>query len=81
MVGKTHFNNDLPHGFDVRIDTREYREYLAAEPPKQPAESIKTRPTWRPFRDPAKMPLPVGSPEDDRWIPKIFRDLTDQDAM
>jgi arylsulfatase A-like enzyme len=29
--------------------------------------------------DPADMPLPEGSPEDDRWVPEIFRDLTDED--
>lgn len=28
---------------------------------------------------PEDMPLPEGSPEDDRWIPAIFRDLTDTD--
>ncbi|NOY59054.1 MAG: sulfatase-like hydrolase/transferase, partial [Calditrichaeota bacterium] len=29
--------------------------------------------------DPQNMPLPITSPEDDRWIPKIFRNLSDQD--
>lgn len=29
--------------------------------------------------DPEDMPLPVGSPEDDRFVPEIFRDLTDAD--
>lgn len=27
--------------------------------------------------DPADMPLPEGSPEDDRWMPEKFRDLSD----
>jgi len=27
--------------------------------------------------DPDRLPLPEGSPEDDRWIPEEFRDLTD----
>jgi len=144
VVGKTHFNNNLPHGFEVRIDTKEYREFLQANPPRIPPETIKTRPQWRPFRDPARiwlnaemlpsnhyqadelgtflvhqaidfinqnqndrfclwvglhephspfnfpieyagkynpadMPLPTGSPEDDRWIPQIFKDLTEVD--
>lgn len=29
--------------------------------------------------DPEDMPLPEGSPEDDRWVPAIFRDLSDND--
>ncbi len=29
--------------------------------------------------DPAKVPLPTGSPEDDRWIPLEFKDLTEQE--
>nr|WKN36273.1 sulfatase-like hydrolase/transferase [Tunicatimonas sp. TK19036] len=29
--------------------------------------------------DPANMPLPTGSAEDDRWIPEIFRDLTEEE--
>jgi arylsulfatase A-like enzyme len=29
--------------------------------------------------DPDDMPLPEGSPEDDRWVPSIFRDLSDED--
>ncbi|MEM8487848.1 MAG: sulfatase [Bacteroidota bacterium] len=29
--------------------------------------------------DPANMPLPQGSDEDDRWVPAIFRDLTEAD--
>lgn len=27
--------------------------------------------------DPAMVPLPMGSPEDDRWVPAIFRDLSE----
>lgn len=29
--------------------------------------------------DPADMPLPEGSPEDDRFVPEIFRTLSDED--
>jgi len=29
--------------------------------------------------DPADMPLPEGSPEDDRWIPEKFRGLSDEE--
>ena len=30
--------------------------------------------------NPDDMPLPEGSPEDDRWVPAIFRDLTKEDT-
>ena len=143
-IGKMHFNNDLPHGFDLRIKTRDWHEHFKAHPPKKPPAGQKVRGPWRPFRTPARiwlnadmlpgpyydadsegtfyankaveflqqqqndrfclwlgfhephspfnfpieyagkyrpedMPLPQGSPEDDRWIPKIFRDLSDKD--
>ena len=29
--------------------------------------------------DPNEMPLPEGSPEDDRWIPQIFKDLSKEE--
>jgi arylsulfatase A-like enzyme len=29
--------------------------------------------------DPQNMPLPEGSPEDDRWIPEQFKDLTEEE--
>jgi hypothetical protein len=29
--------------------------------------------------DPAEVPLPEGSPEDDRWVPEIFRGLTEDE--
>jgi len=143
IIGKTHFNNDLPHGFQTRVDTREYRKHLEENPPEKPPANLETRPPWKPFRDPASiwlnadgrpsqyydkddlgtflankavefidsnkdnrfclwvgfhephspfnfpveyagkykpedMPLPAGSNEDDRWIPAIFRDLSDE---
>jgi arylsulfatase A-like enzyme len=34
---------------------------------------------YRNIYDPADMPLPAGSPEDDRWVPEIFRDLSEAD--
>jgi len=144
VIGKTHFNNSLPHGFDIRIDTQEYRKHLKENPPEKPPANLQTRPPWKPFRDPARiwlnadgrpshyydkddlgtflankavefieqnknerfclwvgfhephspfnfpveytgkykpedMPLPKGSPEDDRWIPQIFKDLSDKE--
>ncbi len=144
VVGKTHFNNGLPHGFEERTDTQEYRNFLEENPPEKPPANRETRPPWKPFRDPAHiwlnadgrpsqyydkddigtflankavefidrnkkgrfclfvgfhephspfnfpieyagkykpedMPLPKGSPEDDRWIPQVFKDLSDEE--
>lgn len=144
MVGKTHFNNDGKHGFDIMIGKQDYKAYQKKNPPKKVPEDIKVRPVWKPFRDPARIwlnaemrptnkydadtettfrtneavrfieenkddrfcmfvgyfephspfkfpvewagkydpqdvPLPEGSPEDDRWVPEIFRDLTEED--
>ncbi len=144
LIGKSHFNNNLAHGFDYRIGSAEYYKHLEQNPPKQVPGDIKTRPKWRPFRvhariwlnsemlpedkfdqdtettfltekaigflqenvdnpfclwigyhephspfnfpveyldkyKPKDMPLPEGSPEDDRWIPLVFKDLTDDE--
>ena len=144
VIGKTHFNNGLPHGFETRIDTREYRKNLEENPPEKPPSGLETRPPWKPFRDPARvwlnadgrssqyydkddlgtflankavefieqnmqdrfclwvgfhephspfnfpveyagkykpedMSLPKVSSGDDRWIPEIFRDLSDDE--
>ncbi len=144
LIGKAHFNNNLSHGFQYRVDSGDYREWLEENPPKPPPDDIETRPPWRPFRDPARiwlnadmrpsehydedsegtyyarkaidfikknrenrfcmfvgfhephspfnfpieyagkydpdqMPLPEGSPEDDRWIPLVFKDLSEDE--
>ena len=144
LIGKSHFNNDLHHGFDYMITHQDYYDHLEANPPRTIPDSVKTRPPWRPFRDDASiwlnseglpgnryekddlssfvtrkaieflrenyndrfclwigytephspfnfpvdfesdydpwlLPLPEGSPEDDRWIPSVFRDLTEEE--
>jgi len=141
LIGKSHFNNNLHHGFDYMITHKDYYDYLESNPPLPVPDSVKTRPPWRPFRDDASiwlnaeglpekryegddlssfvtkkaieflrnnsderfclwigyeephspfnfpygfeadydpniLSLPGGSPEDDRWIPAIFRNLT-----
>ncbi len=144
IIGKTHFNNNLPHGFDYQISRADWQKHLRENPPQQPPADVKTRPEWKPFQDhariwlnsevlpssyydadetatyytekaiefirankenrfclwvgfhephspfnfpiefagkykPEDMPLPKGSPEDDRWIPQVFKDLTDDE--
>ncbi len=55
-VGKMHFVNErLRHGFDYRVDISNYRKHLTEHPPKKPAEDMKVKPPWRPFRDPARI--------------------------
>ncbi|GAB2777665.1 choline-sulfatase [Rhabdobacter roseus] len=144
VIGKNHFNNKLNHGFDHRIEGREYLAHRQAHPPRKIPDELRTKGTWRPFKDPARiwlnadalpapyydadaegtfyanqavefiqkhrdgrfclwlgfkephspfdfpieytgqykpedMVLPQGSPEDDRWIPLVFKDLTDDE--
>ncbi len=143
-VGKMHFNNSLPHGFEYRIERGDYNQHIEQNPPTEPPDSLRYRPVWRPFVDPAQiwlnadrlpspyydqddigtwyahkarefiqqnknerfclwvgfhephspfnfpieyagkydpadMVLPQGSPEDDLWIPEVFRDLSEED--
>jgi len=54
-IGKMHFNSNLTHGFDYRIDRPDYRRHLQENPPRPPAEGVRVRPQWRPFRDPARI--------------------------
>ncbi len=143
VVGKTHFNSDLPHGFDTLIQRADYHRFKDQLPPRALPDSIRTRKMpWRPFRDPARlwlnadalpdttydadsegtylaqqainfiqdnqdtsfllwlgfyephspfnfpieyaekydpadMILPETSAEDDRWMPEVFRDLSE----
>lgn len=63
-IGKMHFNSDLKHGFDLRIDTPEYRTWLAKRPPDASSD-LPVQPVWRPFKDPARIwlnaeVLPIG---------------------
>lgn len=143
IIGKNHFNNDLNHGFSLKIERKDYLKHLATHPPVALPASVKSRPVWRPFKDPADvwlnaeglpsvvhdedeagtfyakkaidfvsenkngrfclflgfeephspfnfpfefagrhkakdMTLPTGSDEDDRWVPTIFKGLTDE---
>jgi len=144
VIGKTHFNNGLKHGFEYMLGKGDWQKHLETHPPKAVPEGLAVRPTWKPFRDPARiwlnadalpggyydaditgtfyaekaqefieahqaerfllwvgfhephspfnfpiedqgryqaseMSLPPTSPEDERWIPAVFRDLTESD--
>lgn len=144
IIGKNHFNNNLNHGFDLKIERSDFYKFLENNPPRPVPDSIQVRPPWKPFRDPAriwlnadalpsgfydaddigtyyaakavdfiqnnrenrfclwlgfhephspfnfpvefrdsydpdKMPLPQGSPEDDEFIPLVFKDLTEEE--
>lgn len=145
-IGKMHFNSDLPHGFDFRVDRPDHKKHLEKNPPRKPDLSTRVKPPWRPFRDharvwlnsealsvglydadsegtyfaqraieflrankenrfclwlsfhephspfdfpieysgkyqPEQMSLPRVSPEDSRWIPVVFQDLTDAEKQ
>jgi choline-sulfatase len=52
-IGKMHFNSDLKHGFDLRLDLPDYRKNLQTKGRQPLPEGVAVLPTWRPFRDPA----------------------------
>ena len=53
-IGKMHFNTNLKHGFDSRIDMPDYRKHQQANKPKAIDPLLNVQPQWRPFRDPAR---------------------------
>lgn len=52
-IGKMHFNSDLRHGFEYRIDAKDHDAYLAENPARKPPEEQPFKPVWRPFQVPA----------------------------
>lgn len=54
-IGKMHFNSNLKHGFDVRIDTPDYRKWIGARGKRATPENFGVQPPWRPFRDHARV--------------------------
>jgi arylsulfatase A-like enzyme len=69
-IGKMHFNSNLTHGFDLRIDLPQHTRFLREHPPKPLPPGIEVLPPWRPFRDPARIWLnsacvPFGARDED----------------
>ena len=54
-IGKMHFNSNLRHGFDLRIDVPQHNRSLKEHPPKPLPADLQVQPPWRPFRDPARI--------------------------
>ena len=53
-VGKMHFNSQLKHGFDVRIDAPDHRKELTARKPQPLPDGVEVQPKWQPFKDHAR---------------------------
>jgi choline-sulfatase len=69
-IGKMHFNSNLHHGFDLRLDHPEHAAYLKEHPPKPLADGLQVLPAWKPFVDPAHIwlngsYLPFGASKAD----------------
>jgi choline-sulfatase len=54
-LGKMHFNSDLKHGFDLRLDLADHRKHLQEAGRRPLPEGVPVLPVWRPFRDPARV--------------------------
>jgi arylsulfatase A-like enzyme len=54
-IGKMHFNSELKHGFEMRIDLADHQKWLQAKGREPFLAGIETQPPWKPFRDPARI--------------------------
>jgi arylsulfatase A-like enzyme len=54
-IGKMHFNSNLRHGFDFRLDLEDHRRWLAAQPTATAPPEGPVQPPWRPFKNPARI--------------------------
>ena len=69
-IGKMHFNSQLKHGFDVRIDAPDHRKALNARKPQPLPDGVEVQPKWQPFKDPSAVwlnarALPFGAADAD----------------
>jgi choline-sulfatase len=52
-IGKMHFNSELKHGFDLRLDLEDHKAWLKAKGREPLPAGIEVQPDWKPFVDPA----------------------------
>jgi len=72
MIGKTHFNSKLTHGFDLLLENREWNRWLKDRGRKPIPEGIEVLPQWKPRGDPARIWLnSMGAPynlhDEEMW--------------
>src|SRR5690606_29510584 len=49
IIGKNHFNGDSNHGFELKIQKKDYLELIKQHPPRPAPDSVRSRPQWKPF--------------------------------
>src|SRR6185369_7775498 len=69
-IGKMHFNSNLSHGFDVKIDQPDYRRWLQQKAKSPLPPGVDVQGPWKPFQDPARVwlnsaNLPFGAVDAD----------------
>jgi choline-sulfatase len=68
-IGKMHFNSDLTHGFDLRLDLAEHGQWLRKKGAQPLPDGVEVLPPWKPFRDPARV-----------WLNSFYRPFGATDA-
>jgi choline-sulfatase len=68
-LGKMHFNSNLKHGFDLRIDQPDFRKVLQMRNPEPLPPNVEVQPQWKPFKDPARI-----------WLNSANRPVAARDA-
>ncbi len=77
-LGKMHFNSQLKHGFDLRLDQPDFARHLKAKGKQALPKNVEVQPAWKPFKVPARVwlnsaCLPLGSADEDMfdtWLAK-----------
>lgn len=85
-IGKMHFNSNLKHGFDLRLDNPDHAKWLKQKGKAPLPDNVEVQPTWRPFKDPARVwlnskALPLGLVDDDMagtWFARQALDYLNQ---
>jgi choline-sulfatase len=80
--GKMHFNSNLRHGFDRRLDLPDHAAYLRNKGRTPLPAGVAVLPPWRPFKDPARVwlnsaCLPFGAVDEempDTWLARRAAD-------